>query len=67
MKSELQKMQDVLDTNSGKYLLAYEVKDNEEIRRGLPVFKDKRIAEQKANDLVKDIDIVISCWVEEKS
>ena len=66
MKSELQKIQDILDSNSGKYLLAYEVKDNEGIRRGLPVFKDKRIAEQKANDLVKDIDIVISCWVEEK-
>ena len=66
MKPELQKIQDVLDSNSGKYLLAYEVKDNEEIRRGLPIYKDKRIAEQKANDLVKDIDVVISCWVEEK-
>ena len=64
--NELQKMQKVLDTNSGKYLLAYRVKDNEEIRRGLPVFVEKTEAEQAAEDMVKDIDVIIKCWVEEK-
>ncbi len=64
--NELQQMQRVLDHNKGKYFLAYRVKDNEEIRRGLPVYVDKRIAKQKARELVKDIDVIIKCWVEEK-
>lgn len=64
--NELQKMQRILDNNEGKYLLAYRVKDNEEIQRGLPVYVDRRTAEEKAEELVKDIDVIIKCWVEEK-
>ena len=64
--TELQKMQSILDEDKGKYLLAYRVKDNDEIRRGLPVYVDRRTAEEKAEELVKDIDVIIKCWVEEK-
>ena len=64
--NELLEMQKVLDENRGKYLLAYRVKDNEKIQRGLPVYVDKRTAKQKAKELAKDIDVIIKCWVEEK-
>lgn len=64
--NKLQQMQKVLDENRGKYLLAYRVKDNKEIQHGLPVYVDKRTAEQKAEELVKDIDVIIECWVEDK-
>ena len=64
--TELREMQRILDNNEGKYLLAYRVKDNEFIQRGLPVYVDKRTAEEKAEELVKDINVIIKCWVEEK-
>jgi len=64
--NELERMQKILDDNEGQYLLAYRVKDNDEIRRGLPVFVERTEAEQAAEDMVKDIDVIITCWVEEK-
>ena len=64
--NELERMQKILDDDNGQYLLAYRVKDNEEIRRGLPVFVERTEAEQAAEDMVKDIDIIIKCWVEAK-
>ena len=62
--NELQKMQRILDNNEGQYLLAYRTKYNDEIQRGLPVYVDKHRAEKEAEELVKDIDVVIKCWVE---
>lgn len=59
-------MQRILDEDKGKFLLAYRVKDNDEIRRGLPVYVDRRTAEEKAEELVENIDVIIKCWVEEK-
>ena len=64
--NELEQMQKVLESGRGKYLLAYRVKDNEKIQRGLPVFMDKKKAKENAKDLVKRVDVIIKCWVEER-
>ena len=50
--------------SEAKYLLAYRTKYNEEIQKGLPIFKTKSEAESKVADLVKDIDVIIECWAE---
>ena len=64
--NELEEMQKVLESGRGKYLLAYRVKDNEKIQRGLPVYMEKKKAKQAAKDIVKRIDVIIKCWVEER-
>jgi len=64
--NEEERMQRILSGNSGKYLLAYSTEHNKEIQRGLPVFVEREEAELAAEDMVKDIDVLIECWVEEK-
>ena len=61
-------IQRILDSNSGKYLLAYRIKDNRKIQRGLAIYKEdqKEKAEADAERMVNDIDVIIKCWVEEK-
>lgn len=64
--NELEQMQNILESGRGKYLLAYRVKDNEQIQRGLPVYNDKKKAKRAAKRLAKDIDVIIKCWVEDR-
>lgn len=67
-RRRMRTIQRILDSNSGKYLLAYRIKDNKKIQRGLAIYKEnqKDLAEADAERLVNDIDVVIKCWVEEK-
>ena len=62
--NQLDRLLKTLENPEGKYLLAYRTKHNKEIQKGLPIFKTKSEAESKVADLVKDIDVIIECWVE---
>jgi len=63
-ESEFERMSRILNEGSGKYLLAYRTDHDDEVRKGLAVFEGKQEAEDKAAELVENLDVIVECWVE---